>query len=252
MDFALRTCSWRGHATFAPDELGLRERVRVLTPAGEAWRCLRCETFVVGPPAASGPADHAPEVPRGRLLRDRFIMRALAVERVVRGLVIALLGLGVFKLRSSQHRLRDAFEQDMPLLKPLADQIGWNPDHSRILRALDEAFSLSPTTLTWIGIGLFGYALIEFVEAAGLWLGHRWGEYFAVVATGVFLPLEIYELTEKVTVLRVGAFAVNAAAVLWLLWNKRLFGLNGGGAAYRAEHHAESLLTVERAAAEIP
>jgi hypothetical protein len=40
---------------------------------------------------------------------------------------------------------------------------------------------------------------------------------------------------------------INVAAV-WLLWSKRLFGLNGGGAAYRAEHSAESLLTVERAA----
>ncbi len=68
------------------------------------------------------------------------------------------------------------------------------------------------------------YALIEFIEAVGLWLMKRWGEYFAVVATGVFLPLEIYELTEKVTVLRLGALVINLAAVIWLLWSKRLFG----------------------------
>jgi hypothetical protein len=36
--------------------------------------------------------------------------------------------------------------------------------------------------------------------------------------------------------------------VIWLLWSKRLFGLNGGGRAYHAEHSEESLLTVERAA----
>ena len=41
---------------------------------------------------------------------------------------------------------------------------------------------------------------------------------------------------------------VNIAAVLWLIWSKRLFGVRGGGAAYRAEHSAESLLTVERSA----
>lgn len=85
------------------------------------------------------------------------------------------------------------------------------------------------------------YALIEFVEAIGLWLTRRWGEYFAVIATGVFLPLEIYELTEKVTVLRAGALLINLAAVIWLLWSKRRFGINGGGAAYRAKHHTESL-----------
>jgi hypothetical protein len=49
-------------------------------------------------------------------------------------------------------------------------------------------------------------------------------------------------------VLRLGALLINIAAVIWLLWSKRLFGLNGGGRAYHAEHSEESLLTVERAA----
>lgn len=88
------------------------------------------------------------------------------------------------------------------------------------------------------------------IEGVGLWLAKRWGEYFAVVATSLFLPVEIYELTEKVTALRVGVFVVNIAAVVWLVVSKRLFGVRGGGAAYRAEHSAESLLTVERAAAD--
>ena len=96
----------------------------------------------------------------------------------------------------------------------------------------------------------FGAPSPRFVEAVGLWLLRRWGEYFAVIATCVFLPLEVYELTEKVTAFRLGALVINVAAVVWLLWSKRLFGLNGGGAAYRAEHSAESLLTVERAAHE--
>jgi hypothetical protein len=40
---------------------------------------------------------------------------------------------------------------------------------------------------------------------------------------------------------------INVLAVVWLLWSKRLFGLNGGGDAYRKEHQAESLLSIERA-----
>ncbi|MFI5775671.1 DUF2127 domain-containing protein [Nocardia sp. NPDC051570] len=248
MDFSLRSCSWHGHATYAPDEAELAARLHVSTPAGEAWRCLRCGDFVVGEPRRRGPADAAPEVPRGRLLRDRFIMRFLAVERVLRGLVFIALAVGVFKVRNSQHRLKAAFDADMPLIRPLADQIGWNPDNSKIVHFIEKGWTLSPTTLTWIAVGLLAYAAIELVEAVGLWLVKRWGEYFAVIATGIFLPLEIYELTEKITVLRAGALLINIAAVLWLLWSKRLFGLNGGGRAYHAEHSEESLLTVERAA----
>jgi uncharacterized membrane protein (DUF2068 family) len=247
VDFALRSCGLRGHATFAPDEPKLRERLKVDTPAGEAWRCLRCETFVVGPPRLSGPADTAPEIPRGRLLRDRTLMRALAVERAVRCVIFLLVAAGVLKVRGSRSRLQQAFEQDLPLLRPLANQLGWNPDNSKIIRHIAHAFSLSSSTLAWIALGLTAYALIELVEAVGLWLMQRWGEYFAVIATSVFLPLEVYELTEKLTALRFIALLINIVAVVWLLWSKRLFGLNGGGSTYREEHRTASLLTVERA-----
>jgi uncharacterized membrane protein (DUF2068 family) len=249
VDWNLRTCGWRGHETYAPDEADLRAQLCATTPVGTAWRCLRCGTYVVGDPVGHGPAQQAPEVPRGRLLRDRVLMRALAVERGLRAVGLVAVALLVLKFRGSHDTLQTAFQNDLPLLRPLATQLGWNPDDSRIVRSINDAFSLSPTTLTWIAVGLLAYAALEAIEAVGLWQVKRWGEYFAVVATSVFLPLEIYELIERVTVLRLGAFAVNVAAVVWLVWSKRLFGLRGGGAAYRAEHAAESLLTVDRAAA---
>jgi len=248
MDWNLTTCGRSGHETYAPDEAALRDRLRVQTPAGEAWRCLRCADYVVGPAKYSGPADDAPEVPRGRLLRDRRIMRLLAAERALRGLGLVALALLVFLFKSSRNNLHQSFTHDLPLLRPLADQIGWNIDDSKVLSGVNEAFSLSSTTLTWIALALLAYAAVQFVEATGLWLMKRWGEYFAVVATSVFLPVEIYELTDRVTVLRILLLLINVAAVVWLIWSKRLFGVRGGGAAFHAEHHAESLLTVERAA----
>ena len=92
------------------------------------------------------------------------------------------------------------------------------------------------------------YAIIELVEAVGLWLGQRWGEYFALVATSLFLPYEIYDLTVKVTWLRIGALVVNLLLVGYLLWTKRLFGVRGGKRAYEAKLHAESVIEVEQAA----
>lgn len=249
VDWNLRACAWHGHETYAPVEPELANRLRVRTPAGDAWRCLRCATFVVGDPKQSGPADEAPEVPRGRLLRDRVLMRLLACERWLRGLALLGLAILVLAFKNSREHLHSSFAHDLPLMRPLADQIGWNIDSSKIVTGIHEAFSLSPTTLTWIAVALIAYAGSQFVEGTGLWLAKRWGEYFAVVATSIFLPLEVYELTERVTVLRVVVFVINVAAVVWLLWSKRLFGLRGGAAAFHAEHEAESVLTVERAAA---
>ena len=63
------------------------------------------------------------------------------------------------------------------------------------------------------------------------------------------LPIEVYELVEKVTMLRIGALVLNLTAVAYLLYSKRLFGLRGGGHAYEAQRHEESLLEVEASAA---
>ena len=249
MDWALRSCAWRGHETYNPDEVPLRARLHVDTPVGDAWRCLRCGTFVPGEPAGSGPADEAPEVPHGRLLRDRWLMRALAIERFLRALVLLGVAYGVFKFRAGRTDFKTAYDADLPLLRQLADQIGWNIDDSKVIHLFEKALDLSDTALLWIGLAICAYAALQIIEAVGLWMVKRWGEYFAVIATSIFLPLEIYELSEKITALRIGALLVNIAAVVWLIWSKRLFGVRGGGEAYHAEHSAESLLTVERAAA---
>ncbi|MEN3360821.1 MAG: hypothetical protein V7637_4803 [Mycobacteriales bacterium] len=248
MDWNLRTCARRGHITYVPDESRLRQVLQASTPLGDAWRCLRCGDYVLGAPHGSGPAEDAPLVPRGRVLRDAVILRLLAVERFGRGLLIALGAYGVWRFRSAQAGLRDVFEKDLPLIRPLTDQLGIDLDQSTVVRWLRDAFTLRSSTLTWVAIGLAGYALLQLIEGVGLWMLKRWGEYFAAVATSVFLPLEVYELTERITWLRIGALIINLGAVVYLVYSKRLFGVRGGGKAFEAERHEASLLEVETSA----
>jgi len=47
---------------------------------------------------------------------------------------------------------------------------------------------------------------------------------------------------------RAVTFAINVAAVIYLLVSKRLFGLRGGRKAYDEERRGEQLLDIERAA----
>ncbi|MDI5962712.1 DUF2127 domain-containing protein [Streptomyces sp. SL13] len=248
IDWNRRACARRGHATYAPDEPHLRERLEAATALGEAWRCLRCGDFVLGAPGGSGPATEAPEVPRGRALRDLLILRVLSVERVLRGLFIVLAAVAVWKFSNSQDAVRDLFEKDLTFFRPVAVHFHYDVDHSPVVDTIRKTFTYKRSTLLEVAAALLAYALIELVEGVGLWMAKRWAEYLTVVATAAFLPLEVYELTEKISGLKIGTLALNVVAVVYILLAKRLFGLRGGADAFEQERRGDALLEVERAA----
>ena len=248
MDWSLLGCGAGGHVTFAPDEPELRERFGHNTREGQAWRCLRCGTFVIGKPTASGPADSAPVVRRGAQVRSALILRIFAVERFVRALIFAALAIAVWRFSLSQQSLEVSYANALPPLKALLRDLGFSVQHSKILGLLNRAFTTDPKILTYIAIGCAVYATVEVIEGVGLWLVKRWGEYFAMIATSVGLPYEVYDLTNKVTALRVAAFLINLGLVIYLVVTKRLFGVRGGKAAYEAMLRSESLLDAEIAA----
>lgn len=248
MDWNRRHCARRGHVLYEPTEPEYRDRVHTGTALGPAWRCLRCGDFVLAVPKASGPAAHAPVVPRGKALRSIMIMRLLALERIFRFLLVGGVAYAVWRFENSQAALSQLFEQDVTVLRPVARHWGYDLDHSSIVDFIRKSFDYKHSTLTVVAILLGAYAVIELIEAVGLWLAKRWGEYFAVVATAAFLPIEVYEIVDKQSLFKIGTLVLNVLAVLYLLLAKRLFGLRGGRAAVERELHSASLLEVEEAA----
>src|SRR5262249_41820802 len=93
----LVTCALGGHVTYAPDEEALAGRLSGSTGLGEVWRCLRCGEFTIGAPHGRGRAEDAPMIMRGKALRQAIIIRALALERMFRAVVIALAAYAVWK-----------------------------------------------------------------------------------------------------------------------------------------------------------
>jgi uncharacterized membrane protein (DUF2068 family) len=170
------------------------------------------------------------------------------LERFIRGLLLVALSYGVYKFNGARDSLQRVFNDYLPAARPLADKLGIDLQSTGPVRLIDKALHTGHGTLSLVAIGVLAYGALELLEGVGLWLMRRWGEYVAVVGTSIFLPLEVYELLERVTWVRVAAFALNVFAVVYLLWTKRLFGLRGGHAAFEAERHGESLLEVERAA----
>jgi len=247
-DWSSRSCGLHGHATYAPSEPDLAARLQATTPSGHAWRCLRCGTYVLGEPQGSGRADDAPIVLRGNALRDALVLRLLAVERCLKGLLLVALAYGIWRFDGSRAALQKVFAEYLPALKPLASKLSIDLQETGPVHLIQQAFTAKHSTLLLVAGGVLLYGTLQLTEAVGLWLMKRWGEYVAAVATTLFIPLEVYELIEKVTWLRVGALVVNLFAIAYLVSTKRLFGVRGGHAAHTAERHSASLIEVERSA----
>ncbi len=192
----------------------------------------------------------APLVLRGRALRDAFVLRFLAVERGIRGLLLVALAYGLWRFDGARTSLQMVFDSYLPALRPIADKLGVDLAETAPVNAIEQLFTMRESTLLLVALGVLAYGALELTEAVGLWLMRRWGEYVAAVGTSLFIPLEVHELLARVTWLRVAALAINVFAVVYLLWTKRLFGLRGGHAAFLAERRNESLLEIEQAAAQ--
>jgi uncharacterized membrane protein (DUF2068 family) len=242
MDWSLLSCGGGGHVTYAPDEPALRRQLNAATADGEAWRCLRCAAFVPGPPGGHGPAAGAPQVRRGKEIRSTLILRIFAVERGVRALIFGAAAYWVWRFSYSHSSLEKTFDRALPAVRSLYRDLGFNFSRSKLVGVVQHALRLNSHTLRLLAAGLALYAVIEVVEGVGLWLAKRWGEYFAFVITALFLPYEVYDLTSKVTVLRLGAFLVNLALVVYLMVTKRLFGVRGGKRAYEERLREDSII----------
>lgn len=88
---------------------------------------------------------------------------------------------------------------------------------------------LDDRRLKELSVGTFVYSAIFFTEGIGLALKKRWAEYFTIITTSSFLPLEIYELVRRVSAGRIFALVINLAVVAYLVIELRRSGEHGQG-----------------------
>jgi uncharacterized membrane protein (DUF2068 family) len=241
--YELISCGLVGHELVGTDAAELRERDAIFAREhdGLRWhRCVRCDSWLPLPIPRKPARDVPPErdeiqLPlRGRPLRDKYVLRLIAVDRAVHFLVLGVLAGAIFGFLGHRAQLRHEFFHIVSAVQGGVGGVA-SSEHGGILGELDRAFSLKESTLYALGFVIAAYALLEGVEAVGLWLRQRWAEYLTLVATTLLFVPEIYELTKRLSPLKIVTVLVNLAIVMYLLVAKRLFGVRGGGRAERAE-----------------
>jgi uncharacterized membrane protein (DUF2068 family) len=251
MDWSLYQCGRSGHITYAPDEPHLREHLHGTTASAELWQCLRCGTYVAGEPQGTGPVDGAPAVKRGKQIRGDLILKLFAIERMLRVIIFGAAAFGILRFAGSRISLSQAINRDIPIIRTLFRQLGLNLNHA-LLDKLQSLLHISASNLRLLALAVTGLAVVSAIEAFALWQARRWGEYFAMIATSLGLPFEIYELSKAVTVTKVVLFVLNILLVVYLVYSRRLFGARGGKHAYEARLRASSIFDeAEKAVAAI-
>jgi uncharacterized membrane protein (DUF2068 family) len=135
-------------------------------------------------------------------------LAVIAVFKVVKGLLLLLLGLGLLKL---------VHAEIATLFSLLIEALHLNAD-SRLIHALVlKVDALQPHSVLLGGVVSLSYAAMLLVEGIGLWLEFTWAAYLTVVSTSLLLPFELYEVVEQVSMLRVGVLLLNLIIVLYLV-----------------------------------
>jgi uncharacterized membrane protein (DUF2068 family) len=214
-------------------------------------RCLRCDVWVEGFPPSAGdakwqtvpPLDQLELPRRGRPLEDAIVLRLIAIDRGLHSVIFGFLTVALFFVDTRLFDLQSFARTAADRLDGVASNTGPHGSHDILSKELHRIADLNRGTVTTLAITAALYFIIEGVEAIFLWKEKRWAEYLTVVATAGFLPFEIRELLDRVSVLRVGALVLNVAILVYLVYAKRLFGLRGGEAALHEQVNWSAILT---------
>ena len=141
--------------------------------------------------------------------------RVVAVFEAAKGVLVLLVGFGLLAV----------VDQDIQsVAEELVRTLHLNPAKHLPRIFLKAAEGVADTRLWMLAAFAMGYAVLRLAEAFGLWFGRRWAEWVAVASGSLYIPLEIYALSQRATWVRVGTLVANVAIVAYIgftLWRRR-------------------------------
>jgi uncharacterized membrane protein (DUF2068 family) len=136
----------------------------------------------------------------------------IAIFKLFKALTLLAVGIGALKLMH-----RDVAAQ----VELWAELFRIDPHNHYIHWMLEKLPILDARRLKELSAGTFFYSALYLTEGIGLALRKRWAEYFTIVSTSLFIPLEIYELAKRVNLAKGIVLLVNAGIVVYLVMELR-------------------------------
>jgi uncharacterized membrane protein (DUF2068 family) len=139
-------------------------------------------------------------------------LMAIGIFKLIKALLLVVVGIGAFKL---------VHHDTVEVLSRWVGVVHVDPDNRYFRKVVTKLWSVDDRTLEELGAGTFFYAGVFLTEGLGLLLLKTWAEYFTIIVTGSFIPLEAYLMTQHFTAVRVVATLVNIG-IVWYLVAHRL------------------------------
>ena len=137
-------------------------------------------------------------------------MRAVALLEATKGAIVIGAGFGLLSLL--HHDVRQ-------LAIALVTRLHIDPERHSAGVFLNAAAQLNDARLWGLAALAFAYSALRFVEAYGLWLARRWGVWLGAAGGAIYIPVELYELWHRPSLLKVATLALNVVVVVYLVWN---------------------------------
>jgi uncharacterized membrane protein (DUF2068 family) len=147
-------------------------------------------------------------VARAAKQSSSFILILIGLFKLVKALLLIAIGFG--SIRFLHKDLGSTVMHWIEVLRV-------DPDNRFIHGTLVRIFRVTPKQLKELSVGTFLYAGVFLTEGVGLLLRKHWAEYFTIISTGLFIPLEIYELARHFTVTKLVVTAINVLIVWYLV-----------------------------------
>jgi uncharacterized membrane protein (DUF2068 family) len=141
-------------------------------------------------------------------------LKFIIAEKTFIGILFLSLSIGVLGL----------IDKNLVVLgRQFAATLNLDTDNAYTTLALEKLGLVNNKILVGVSIGGFAYALLNLLEAYGLHRRLRWAEWLTVLATGLLIPFELYEVWHRFTTVGVGVLVLNVAIVIYLAKHKELF-----------------------------
>ena len=136
-----------------------------------------------------------------------WTIHIIAVLKFLKGLVLLVVGIKLLTLIN-----KDVGEWAMAFV----NRHGIDSENQFVHSVLEKLAGINRNQMMAMSGGAFLYSSLQLTEGIGLWMEKRWAEFLTVIATSLFIPLEVYEIYEKFTWVRVLILIVNLFVVWYL------------------------------------